>query len=288
MAYHSAVHASRSSDDLARRVDAEQNPPRPAAERCWRRRRNGLNPWRRQKTSAQALGEIAEPAVELDQQPAGGRVAAGVPVKRPWHWNLYRKQPFGPDAGLHAIQPQERAREETRGHQQRDCQCDLRNHEATAQPAHPGSRRGPTGIAHHFNDVDTRELPGRQDSEQHGGGERYQHREPDHMPVECDVLQIAVGRERGVDERAQANPRDGDTDHAGPKRQQHVFSQQLPQDPRARRSERGTDAELLLANERLRQQQSGNVGARNQQQQKHRALQHENRLPQVTDGRLAQ
>ena len=70
--------------------------------------------------------------------------------------------------------------------------------------------------------------------------------------------------------------------------QQHALGEQLPQDARATGTERRAHRDLLVAVERPRQQQAGDVGARDQQHERHGADKDDDRRADVPDDLVLQ
>ena len=70
--------------------------------------------------------------------------------------------------------------------------------------------------------------------------------------------------------------------------QQQTLDEQLSRDAEARAAERGADRQLARTSNAARENQVGDVGARQQQHEHHDAAKHERRRPQVcaNDGRL--
>ena len=68
--------------------------------------------------------------------------------------------------------------------------------------------------------------------------------------------------------------------------EQRAFGQQLPHEPLPARAERGADGDFLLARRRAREQQVRDVGARDEQHERHRAQHHEHRAAHVADDRF--
>ena len=71
-----------------------------------------------------------------------------------------------------------------------------------------------------------------------------------------------------------ADAREHEAEHAADDRQQHALGHELAQQPAAAGAERGAHRELAMPRLGARQQQVGEVGARDQQHERHRRLQH--------------
>ena len=119
----------------------------------------------------------------------------------------------------------------------------------------------PAALLQRVSDADARELQGRGKPEQKGTQHRCEHRVTQHGPVDSDHLEPrCVGRAVTREER---NPqiRQARTDHTAERGQYDALDEQLPNEPDARRAERGADADFPAASDRAAEQEAGDVDA---------------------------
>ena len=112
------------------------------------------------------------------------------------------------------------------------------------------------------------------------GGEE---REDGAVHPEVHVVRLADVLRRGI-EQVDADDRQREAEDAADQRQQHALDEQLADDAPARRAERHADADLARAVRGAREQQVGDVRARDQQHERDRAHQrpeHDPDLPAV-------
>ncbi len=100
-----------------------------------------------------------------------------------------------------------------------------------------------------------------------------------HAPV--DVVRRLVLRRNRRRQPLQTDVGDRDAERRGGQRNQHALGEQLPDDAAASGAERGANRDLALTHRRARQQQVGDVGARDQQHQADRAHHREDDEPDV-------
>ena len=118
-------------------------------------------------------------------------------------------------------------------------------------------------------------APRRRNAKQDARQDRNAEREGQNRTVDFDVVQSRdvawIHGAYHVKRPARDQQADCATDH----RHQQAFRKQLADDPRPARSQSGADGNFLLASRGAREQQVGYVRARDQQNQRHRAEQHQ-------------
>ena len=114
-------------------------------------------------------------------------------------------------------------------------------------------------------------------------------RERQHPPVEREIEEHGVGLRRQLAHEELAAPaRDQQPERGADRRQQEAFRQQLTHQPPPRRAERQAHAPLVTPRGRARQQQVGDVGARDQQHERdHDHDRHERLLVAAAELRVA-
>ena len=120
-------------------------------------------------------------------------------------------------------------------------------------------------------------------AEDHAGEQREREREQRDRPVDAQCAARAAGRgsraeASGTRPPTMASSRPASAADAG---QHEALDDQLPDDPRAAGAERDAHRDFLLAADRAREQQVGDIGARDQQHQRDGAEQHQQRGPDV-------
>ena len=125
-----------------------------------------------------------------------------------------------------------------------------------------------------FVDVGLRHVQRRREAEDDAGAEADRREESKHPRVEgeLDPIRLADVRDRRV-EQADADDRQPEAEHAADDRQQQAFDQQLPHDAPTGRSQRDADRDFARAVGRSREEQVGDVCARDQQHEADRAHQ---------------
>ena len=120
---------------------------------------------------------------------------------------------------------------------------------------------------------------------------------PNSRPVRIDTPNVkartvpssAIASSRGmlpgliVADHLQRELRDDETRRAAEEPEQQALRQQLSRQSLPARAERGPDGNLLLPAGRAREQQVGDVGARDEEHERHRSQQHQHRQPDVAD-----
>jgi len=99
-------------------------------------------------------------------------------------------------------------------------------------------------------------------------------REQEDPPVQRDLERAGNAVGIGGEERAQAPEADGRAERAADERKQDALGQELPEQASARCAERGANRELALARFGTREDQVGQVRARDEEDEADGSLQH--------------
>ena len=193
----------------------------------------------------------------------------------------HRRQLRGVDAEVEAVHRQEIAHHEARAREQDDGERQLGDHQRAGPPsrADAGAARS-SALLEDLVDVGLRHVECRRQSEDDAGAEADQHEEPDHVAVDRELDPVGPADVlRGAIEQADANRGDAETSQAADRRQHHALDQQLADDAPARRADRHPHRDFPRPVGGPRQQQVGDVGAGNQQHERHGAHQGQEHRP---------
>ncbi len=226
-------------------------------------------------------GERADPFEDLPVE--GGPVprrrlaAAG-------HRNRQRQDAARIEPGVDRLQGDERPDHEPGAGEQHEGERELRSDQDVAQAAAPSSlHRAPLSFPQGFRQVAPGGLEGRRETERDPGQKRDREREGEHAAVESDGLDARelLGAER--DEEVRSPQGEKRSAGAAEKREHEALGQELAEHPGAAGPESGADRDLPLSRRRAREQHVGDVGAGDQEDERHRRQEHEERRPDVSD-----
>ncbi len=179
-----------------------------------------------------------------------------------------REPPFRPEQRLEAADRQAGGKQQQRGER------DLRNHERHAHAA-PDAGRRTSAILQGDVHILPGEVPGREQTEHDAGDDRERQREHQHAGFEPHVAQTderdAVRRE--LAERRHRPPRDEQPGSSAGEAEHDRLGEHLPGDPGAAGADGAAHRDLPPPVRGLRQQQVGDVHARDQQHERHRGEQ---------------
>ena len=172
------------------------------------------------------------------------------------------------------VEVRQRAPEQARGHDQHQRESNLRHDEDLAQPhatpaaaGRSGERTGPN-LLQRRHQIDAGSLNRRGQPEHQSGEDRKRERHAQHVPVQLRV-QREVFAAVGEQEREHADAPRGEqqAEHATDRGEHHAFGQKLSNDPHPAGADAEPHSDFAPPRRRARQQQVGDVGARNQQNQ---------------------
>ena len=142
-------------------------------------------------------------------------------------------------------------------------------------------RRSAPLFVQRLTNVEPRRLNRGNEAEHESGNDRHRERR---TASTGRSMPIAAARGRPVTVRHQQRHtprRHQHTSETAEARQNHALDDKLPHDAHAAAADRRSHGNLLLPAHRPREQQVGDVGARDQQHERHRAEQHHQRRPHV-------
>ncbi len=188
------------------------------------------------------------------------------------------------EARVHPHQVREAAQEEPRAHDEHHGERDLADDQRVARARLRGAgRRARARLLQRVVHAARGQVQEGREAEDEAGEDGDGEREEEHGPVDRDFGRARDGV--GVRGDEQAEPRLGQPDagrRAG-EREQRPLGHELGEQAAAARAERGADRELLLPRLRAREQQVGEVGARDEQHEPDGALQDPERGRHVAD-----
>ena len=186
----------------------------------------------------------------------------------------HRHQWRGVEAGVGVLDVQEASDEQRGADQQRQRQRHLDDDEGVAQAiAHAAAAGATAAVLERAGEIACCRLQCGREAEQnacqHGHGDREHHDARVHRPF--NVVRNHHRRRDGGDQGFEAAIRDEQAERRAQQAEEHALRQQLAHQPRSTGAERRPDGHLPLPAGRPREQQVGDVGARNQEHQHHGA-----------------
>ncbi len=176
----------------------------------------------------------------------------------------------GVETGRHRLQPHKAAEEQAGANEQHQRQRELGHDEQAAQPearraeATFGLLRATASLERGV-EVDTRCAHGGCQTEDEAGQQCDTKREGEHIPIDADGVETRdVSRVHRAND-GEADARNDKTGGATQHSEQQALGQQLAHEPAPRCAERGSNRDFPLPSAGARQQQVGDVGARDQQ-----------------------
>ena len=184
----------------------------------------------------------------------------------------------------------EAPQQQPRANQQHEGEGDLRRDERTAQAMPTGLRpRAPDRFLERTGEIHLERGERRRQTEQQPGKNREPSRDQQHRHGQADLADSQPsGRRDHRDQAAKPPPRDEHAEGAADARQQHAFGKKLADDAAAAGAERQPDGDLGASHRTAREQETGDVGARDQQRQQHRRSEGEQPLPRPSEQGLVQ
>ncbi len=184
---------------------------------------------------------------------------------------------LGVEARVGARRVRQAAQQQARGRQQHHRQRDLRAHEDRLRTVLPPGRGAPAPAVDRAADRRAPRPDGRHQSEEHARDQRDRHRGDEHPRVQGGPERQRQGVGRHVPQHLQDERRDAEAEAATKGGEGQALGDQLPDDAAAAGAECGACRQLRLALPAARQDEVRDVGARDQQQERHRAEQQEHR-----------
>src|SRR5262245_58562986 len=202
---------------------------------------------------------------------------------RPRRRQPHRQYASSLETGVHSLQAQEAPKEQARPDQQGQSQRDFGGHQRATQTIATRSGAALRALFHGFLQFDPRALPRRSKTKNDRRRQRKEQREAERRQVERDLTHAREVRRQQSRQGVHAPPRQQQTEQAAGQSERQIFRQQLSQHPPARRAQSGAHRQLAPPRRRPRQQQVGDVGARDQQHAADRAEQQPERSARVAD-----
>ena len=199
------------------------------------------------------------------------------------------QDPVGVEPGVHALQPGEALHQQAGAGQERQRQCDLRDHQHATQALAPAvARAAAPAFLEHAVQIDRRGVHRRRQPEQQSGQQRYDQREHHDRRIDPDLIRPGeIARvERG--HRPDAPEGQPQAQHAAGEREQQALGQELAHESLPAGSQRGAHRDLLRPRGRAGEQQVGDVGAGDQQHEPHRTQEHQQGRPDRSGRAVAQ
>ena len=218
------------------------------------------------------------------------RICAGLRVARVGQADVHLQHAARIEAGVDVAQRVQAAQHHAGAHQQHQRQRDLGDDQrrgASAMPA-PAESLRPPSFSVSFRSVRPARSAGID-----AGQETGQHRRAEDEQQHPAIHRRLLGARHLVREQRRArrrSPTRASSSPAAPPASASTIDSTIRCWNTRRRpgAERGADRELLAAAHRARQDQVADVGARDQQHQRHGAEQHQQRGPHVADDQLMQ
>ena len=226
-------------------------------------------------------GHVGQVPNQLLEEAHPRRVLA---VGRARQRDLHRQYLVRAEPRIDRQQALEAADEQAGAREQDDGQRDLDDHQRRAQAAAPRAAAA-HAVLQRVVEIGPRRRHRRCEAEEHGRGERDEHREGQDPAVERRRLEPWNGELLGG-RREQRLKTPGRDEHAagraGP-RERDALDEQLPHEPETAGAERRPHRQLALPRRRARQEQVGDVGAGDEQHEADRAGQRAERRPHGAD-----
>ena len=162
-------------------------------------------------------------------------------------------------------------------------QRDLERHDAAAEPASGGQPARAAGLAQQIHDVGARGAQRRHEPEHDRGHQRRAHGKRHHRRIDPHVLKARQVLRAERQQQPDADPREPDAGDGAGAGEHQALGEQLAHEARPRAPERRPHRQLALARGRADEQQVRDVGARDEQHERHRPHERQDRGPDVGD-----
>ena len=205
-----------------------------------------------------------------------GGSARGIGIALRCERHPEHQQPVGRHTNIDAAEIDEGPQQDARAREEHQRQGNLGDDQRLARDGLARSAgKAAAGLAHRIRQVAAGGVQRRRQPADDAGQRRDRQREQQHRRVERDLGFIG-NRVRRHERQDRREPRVSQrrADHAGGQRQEQALGEQLSNQPPPARAERHADGHLALPRARARQHQVRDVGAGDEQEQRHRAEQH--------------
>ena len=202
------------------------------------------------------------------------------PLRR--HRQEEGEQVIGAKAQIDVGQADDAADGEAGAGEERERERELRHDEGAPRPVPARADRRSSRFLQDVVQVPARDLPRGRAAEHQARQHRHAEREEQHAHVQAHVGfggQRAIGHQRH--DHLQEDVGEGEADHAADRRQHDALGEELGEEATSGRAHRRTDRHFALPRRAAREQQVGDVGARDQQHEPDRAEHHPQRGHQV-------
>ena len=188
-----------------------------------------------------------------------------------------------PEARIDAQQLIEAAQQQAGANQKHDRQRELRDDERVGEPAARGRPRRAPAVLDGVLQVDARAAQCRRDAEEYDRHERHDDRERKHRRIERDGLQVVEAFHGHATKYTSAPRAEHQTNDRARQPEQQALDEQLPNDAPRARAEAAPQRDFPDSRAGAREQQVGDVGARDEKDHAHRGEHHEQRALDVAD-----
>ena len=179
------------------------------------------------------------------------------------------------DAGIHANQLREAARQQSRSHHQHERHRDFDGHERAAEPQRGGAhRRRAAALLERLVRMSAGGEACREEPEQQAGQGRHGRGECKHGDVHVNVAEPGKASWLCGDQRSNSRVCESDTQRAANQRVEKVLYDEKPRDARLGGSQRPSQRDLSPARSRAAHDQIGDVDAGNEQHAEYGPAQH--------------
>ncbi len=212
--------------------------------------------------------------------PAECALGLGGAVARRGQRDLEGRRSFQRKSGIDALEGRHGAEHQAGADEQDERERDLGDDEQIAQPS---AVRRPRAAAVHGAGQRRRVGPGGGDrgaeSEEDAGRDRDGEREDQDAAVDRDRCRLGEAQRKNPDEQVEAPRRERHSQQSSRAREQDALGQQLTEDASAGGAEGDAQGDLAAPRERAGEQQVGDVGAGDQENERHRSEQGQQRRP---------
>ena len=212
-----------------------------------------------------------------------GLALRGVLVARSRELDVEDEHAIGMEGGRVGVQAPEALEQQPGSREQHEREGNLGAGQPERQARTPRRGRLPSGFAQRVGRARGPERHERTAREQTGGRDANGGREHQHPRVDRRFRETRDRVRHQRDHGADAPPCE-DESRAGAERREHqALGSELTREPRARRPERGANRHFASPPRRSSEQKAGNVGADDQQDERHGQEQHDETSPRAAD-----
>ena len=186
---------------------------------------------------------------------------------------------IGVVARIHRDERREAAAEQGRADQQDDRERGFDGEEHAAHARAGRADRARAAGLHRRGEIDARASERRRGARHDAREDRGEHRGAEEADVDANLLEAREIRGREHGHGGGQRDADDDAERAAEERDDEAFGEELTHQAAASRAERGAHRQLAAARAAAREEQIGEVGARDQQHQRDARGQHHQRRP---------